>query len=489
MTARPVALLLFGSCVALILGGCSGQPATRAGADSTSRALTAAAYFPGGYPSGDTLDQLASHVAANSSGSIRIAEGPSPYTQTNKDPGSQLLNMVMDGTIDLAVVPARVFDVEGVSSLDALQAPFVFTSTEQADALLGDPVAASMLAPLDAIGVKGLALTYDALRNAVGYQRPLVSPSDFAGQAFAFRPNTVTRAAVTALGAHEYAEVGATFERAIADETVAGLEDSINQPNRQGIGWSVGNEFLSFKANVIVVNAQVWDGLDDRQRESLQAAAEVAREWSYTAMPWHLDLAAAAREFCESGAGDVVVASDTEVAAMRAAVAPVIDKLRSDPLTASVLDRITQLEGEVSATAAESCQRVPSGDSGWRPVVADGDQHVVDGVWRIEVDAERLLAAGASPSDASNNESIWTWTINGSVVRARSVKGDDCVAALTRRGDRLSILWDEATDCGINFTARFRVDTHVLSLDRAVADELGAAALYDAFFAPGFTRV
>ena len=110
-------------------------------------------------------------------------------------------------------------------------------------------------------------------------------------------------------------------------------------------------------------------------------------------------------------------------------------------------------------------------------------------MWRIEVDAERLLAAGASPSDASNNESIWTWTINGSVVRARWVKGDDCVAALTRRGDRLSILWDEATDCGINFTARFRVDTHVLSLDRAVADELGAAALYDAFFAPGFTRV
>ena len=88
MTARPVALLLFGSCVALILGGCSGQPATRAGADSTSRALTAAAYFPGGYPSGDTLDQPASHVAANSSGFIRIAEGPSPYTQTNKDPGS-----------------------------------------------------------------------------------------------------------------------------------------------------------------------------------------------------------------------------------------------------------------------------------------------------------------------------------------------------------------------------------------------------------------
>ncbi len=284
-------------------------------------------------------------------------------------------------------------------------------------------------------------------------------------------------------------EVGATFEKAIADESVAGLEDSFNQPNRQAVGWSVGNEFLSFKANVIVVNRQVWTGLDDRQREYLQSAADATREWSHTEMSWHLDLATASRLFCESGAGDVVIASEADLEAMRAAVVPVIEELRSDRLTASVLDRISQIEGEVSATVAEPCQAPSSDGSGWRPVSPVGDQHVVDGVWRIEVDAARLIAAGASPSDASNNESIWTWTIDGSVVHARSVKGDDCVAELTRRGDRLSIAWDEATGCGGDFTARFMVDADALYLDRAVSDEPGAATLYDAFFAPGFTRV
>ncbi len=204
MTPRRVALVAVAACLSAPLGSCSADPATRAGADSASRVLSAASYFPGGYPSGDALDHFVSQVESTSSRAIRISEGPTTYSQTNKDPGSQLLNLVMDGTIDLAVVPARVFDVEGVSSLDALQAPFEFTSTEQADALLEDPVVATMLAPLDEIGVRGLALTYDALRNAVGYQHPLVSPEDYAGRAFAFRPNTVTRAAVAALGAQEY---------------------------------------------------------------------------------------------------------------------------------------------------------------------------------------------------------------------------------------------------------------------------------------------
>jgi C4-dicarboxylate-binding protein DctP len=486
---RRLVLVLVGVCLSLLLGACDGEPATRAGADSATRVLTASSYFPSGYPSGDTLAELASQVATTSSGSIRISALPATYSQSDNDPGSELLNLVMDGAVDVAVVPARIFDAEGVSSLDALQAPFVFTSTEQADSLLGDPIVGEMLSPLNAIGVKGLALTYDALRNALGYQRPLVSPGDFAGKAFAFRPNHVTRAAMAVLGASEYEDVGAAFERAIADRSVVGLEDSLNQPNRQGVGWSVGNEFLSFKANVIVVNAQVWGGLDDSQRESMQSAADATREWSRSSMSWHLDLAAAASKFCDSGAGDVVLGSETDVAAMRAAVAPVIEELRSDPLTASVLDRIDQIEGEVSATVAKPCQAGPSPQSGWRPVAPAGDQHVVDGVWRVDVRAARLLDAGVGPSDASNNESVWTVTIDGSEVRARSVKGDDCAAAMTLRGDRLSIVWDEATGCGGDFTVRFRVDRDVLHLDQATGVEPGGAAFYDAFFAPGLTRV
>lgn len=474
---------------AVLLAACGATPAGRAGGAEEARTLTSATYFGQGYPSGDTLAYLSERVTELTDGALTLSQPPPPpYRST--DSGSEILRLVRDGDIDVAVVPTRVFDLVGVTSLQGLQAPFVFTSVEQADALLADPIAETMLPPLRALGVEGLALTYDALRNVVGYDGALTSPEDFAGQDIAFRPSAITRDVIAALGATEDPTVGGEFEERIAAGLVAGLEDSINQPNQQAVGTSVGNQFLGLKPNVIIVNSEVWQGLTDRQRDALTQAAVDARTYASTQMPTHMTLARAAELFCSQGAGDVVLASAEDTAAMRAAVVDVMDRLRSDPLTAAVIDRAVALDAELSAAErAAPCTGTGPRVWPWQPVKAKGDQSVLDGSWRIEVTAERLRAAGVDATVAANNEAVWTFTLADGAYRGTSTNGDDCVGRVFIRGDLVSTVWDPATGCGGNTTSRWTVTGDLLELEFVSGNEPGLREFSNAFMAGGLTRV
>ena len=332
---------------------------------------------------------------------------PPRRTAAKTTRGWLTLEAVRAGRVDVAIVPARVFDLAGVESLQALQAPFRFTSTEQADALLDDPVAAQMLEPLRSLGVTGLTLTFDALRTVIGYQAPLTGAEDFSGKVVAARPSRATDDALAALGAHVSRAVGGDFLDAVHRSSLVGLEDSINQPNGEIPGWVVGNALLSFKADVIVVNSNVWLGLDSSQQASLQRAASETMEWSRSDMSHHLDLAAAARAICADGMGDVVLASDDDLRSLRTATRAVVEAMQRDPVTRAALARIDTLGTSLGLTRqAEPCTRDDRPSSGLEPWPARGDQSLLNGTWRVVVDEDVLLAAGVSPTDAANNAGV-----------------------------------------------------------------------------------
>ena len=115
---------------------------------------------------------------------------------------------VVDGRYALAVVPARAWDVLGVTSLQAIQAPFLVNSDALLDKVTSDPVAEKMLAGLDDVGVVGLALWPEALRHPVGFGHPLRSPSDFAGKGIRAIRSALTWEILRALGARPLDRVG-----------------------------------------------------------------------------------------------------------------------------------------------------------------------------------------------------------------------------------------------------------------------------------------
>ena len=389
--------------------------------------------------------------------------------------------------VALGYALTRVVDLAGVLSLQALQAPLHVTSVEQADAVLADPIADRMMAPVASLGVTPLALTFDALRAVKGYQKPLLTPADYLGTSIAFRPSAITREVILALGATEDPTVGAEFLDRVQAGLANGLEDSINQPNAQATGVVAGNEFLSLKANLIVVNTAVWNGLSGSQQVSLRSAALDTRAFASSGMVTHLDLARSSRAFCAAG-NDVVIAAPEAVAAMKQKLAPVDRKLRTDPLTGSAIDRIDQIGASLpDAAQAIACSHpAPAPTGTWTPVAPRNDQSVLDGTYRMRVAAADLIAAGWESADAHNQDGIWTLSVAGGRLALTKDNDRPCSGDLTINGDRASVLGSD--DCLGRFTVRFTRTGDVTRFDQVHGSDPSWDSRLDAFYAPGFVR-
>lgn len=480
---RSTGLILVG----VLLVACALQsPATRGGAADQARQLTAGAYFAEGFPSGDSLAHMAQSLSSTN-GNLTLHVVTPPYSSLDKDPSSAVLARVQSGQLEVGLIATRVVDLAGVTSFQALQAPLHFTSVEQADAVLADPIADRMMAPMTSLGVTPLALTFDALRTVKGYQHPLIAPADYVGKSVAFRPSAITREVISALGATEDPTVGPEFEDRVKAGWANGLEDSINQPNVQANGVVAGNEFLSLKANVILVNSAVWNGLSATQQASLRSAAVDTRAFASAAMARHVDLARASKAFCQAG-NDVVIAPPEALAAMKQTLEPVERKLRKDPLTAEAIDRIDAIGASVpDATSAIACTHPSPPSTGpWTPVAPQDDQTVLDGTYRMRVRAAYLIAAGWESSDAHNQDGIWTLSVADGRLTLAKENDRPCSGKLLINGDHASALGSE--DCLGRFTVRV---TH--TGDRVVFDQVHGAdpswdSRLDAFYAPGFVR-
>ena len=91
--------------------------------------------------------------------------------------------MVTSGELDMGLIPSRAWDTEGVTSLRALNAPFLVDSDELLDEVVSDDESTDdLMAGLDKAGVVGLALFPDALRHPFALKEPLLGPEDYSGR-------------------------------------------------------------------------------------------------------------------------------------------------------------------------------------------------------------------------------------------------------------------------------------------------------------------
>ena len=113
----------------------------------------------------------------------------------------RLVDKVRDGEADLASVGARAWDRMGVTSLQALVAPFLIDSLESQRRVLESPITGRMLTGLEPLGLVGLAVLPGPLRRPLGLTRPLVGPRDYAGATIGVRYGRVAQDTLKALGA------------------------------------------------------------------------------------------------------------------------------------------------------------------------------------------------------------------------------------------------------------------------------------------------
>jgi TRAP-type C4-dicarboxylate transport system substrate-binding protein len=188
--------------VAVAASGCSsGEGETKAGGTGVPVTLRIGTHDIAATPGGGQIDEFGRRVEQLSGGELRVKPVWRAAGDNIQNWDQRVARLVMSGELDMGLIPSRAWDTEGVTSLRALQAPFLITSDELTAEVVSDEVATDMLSGLDAAGVVGLALLPEGLRHPFGVRGPLLGPEDYAGGSIRAATSSTTMALFEAIGA------------------------------------------------------------------------------------------------------------------------------------------------------------------------------------------------------------------------------------------------------------------------------------------------
>jgi TRAP-type C4-dicarboxylate transport system substrate-binding protein len=442
-------------------GGCSGGD--KAGGSGGVVTLRLATDDTPDAPSSPPVKEFARQVRRLSDGRLRIRigwEANGSGTQHPKAFDQKTAQKVIDGKYQLALVPARAWDVLGVTSLQALQAPFLVNSDALLDKVASDPVAEKMLAGLDRVGIVGLALLPESLRHPVGFAHPLSSLADFAGAGVRAPRSELTWEMLRALGARPFDYVGDEMGPLIDSGKLDGAESDLGRAgNLPRPGIVTANVTFFPKANTLVANERAFERLTDDQRATLRKAAAATRD--------HLPAtrstdAEAARAACRGGVR-IVLASEADIRGLVRATRSLVARLERDKRTLRSIQRIVALRAPVlgarpaiAPCGGRTVATAPT-KTGARPVALPPE-----GVYRFLISPGEFLRAGFDDSTARNNSGLFTLTLrHGHISWVIEGSPDVCMGRYFLSRGLVRFVMDATSPCGSGpggwiFSARWR---------------------------------
>ena len=337
---------------AVLLVGCSesnGQGAAdKAGGSTAPVVLRLGASDSIEVAESQNVRYFAAQVAKLSGGKLRVRVTFQAAGDGVPDVEARTVRLVRAGRFDLGWIGARAWDEFGVRSFQALQAPFLISDYALLGKVVTSPLAGEMLAGLESQDVVGLGLIPGLLRHPIGFTRPLVSLSDFAGARVRDLPSRATDALLEALGATPVHVSNAAFGAAIEGRRIDGTELSF--ANAPLVGGIVAANVTFFpKVLTLFAGARAFERLSDEQRNVLRTAVARTLE-QLTAHPVDTALAfegVLARQYCHTPLGRVVLASERELAALVRATRPVYAELERDLQTKALMRQIRELKASL----------------------------------------------------------------------------------------------------------------------------------------------
>ncbi len=424
---RVVTILALG----VTLAGCGGQPppaiVDKAGSQTlvlhmaendTSKVQYLA---PGPKMFLDSLESV-------SGGRIK-ADLSTNYAGGGADSETKLVHAIISGELDGGFPSVRAFANAGVRGLGAVEAPMTLTSYAAEKDLVSGPVGTELLAQLHGTGVVGLGLAVGPLRRPFAAKGPLLDPADWQGISFRSLNSPVQDDTIRALGGSPV-EVGSDWTDKIASGQLRGAEFDINQYALNGYTteapYVTANVVLWPKVFVLSLSQKRWDSLTDQQRSWVQDAAAAGVKASVDAT---YDETTAARLLCDAGVS-FVDASSSQLAALHAAVTPVISALAADSINGPLLAKIQAIAARHPETdvpdVPASCRTVAAPSPS--PSIPTAVSTLPVGTYRDQITIADVEKAGISNDFGLTG--TWTLTVKDGTYavscRAISDPGVDC---------------------------------------------------------------
>jgi TRAP-type C4-dicarboxylate transport system substrate-binding protein/Tol biopolymer transport system component len=298
-----------------------------------------------GRPSEPYVTEFIEQVKTLSDGDITIEPTWQAGSDTTPVFEQGVVKVVKEGQYDLGLAGSRAWDSLGITSFQALQAPFLITDDALAEAVAASEIGTRMLAGLSSANVIGLALWPEDLRHpfSVIPGKSILSPEDFKGATVKVVPSEVSHLLIKAFGGNPM----------FGDEGYQAAESGLRQGfSLMGTPTATGNVIFFPKFQVLFANGPAFEKLSEAQQNVLREAASATQKKAVAEHPSEVDAGTA---WC-AGGGSIVMASDEQIAAFEAAAKPVFDKIEQDPLNAELIAAIRDLKANTEPfPGAEAC--------------------------------------------------------------------------------------------------------------------------------------
>jgi TRAP-type C4-dicarboxylate transport system substrate-binding protein len=450
-TRRLLSSILAAAAVSLSGVACSTE-SDKSGGDATPTATLKMATMEGrGAPYADSVMEFARQVEQLSDGSLRLqiiwSGAEEFFGEYGPRAEQDVAGLVQSGKLAAALIPARAWDKLGVTSLQALQAPFLVSTEELVERIVRGETAEEMLAGLDKAGVVGLALLPEGLRHPVGFARPLLTLQDYAGAKIRTSLSNASYRLLEALAAKPVELYGLNFFQAVARREIDGADSEFALGHDLPGGTFTANVTFYPKVNAIVVNDETFGDLSEAHREVLREAAAKTLNHTLRNSPSEQNHA---KVYCRNG-GMIALASEADVAELEGAAEPVYEALEADPQTKKLIAQFRRMRADSSGAriplpegCATTSSETPSSSGGSTP------SEFPEGVYRVERSAQYLIGKGMDQLKAYDLAGIVTLTFENGRWRdhGEGPAEKDCVGVYSVEAGRISLHTDRP-ECGV----------------------------------------
>jgi TRAP-type C4-dicarboxylate transport system substrate-binding protein len=431
--------------------GCTSLPgADKSGGDGPMVTLVLGTSDRVGMANDPAFRMFVGEVDRRSEGHLRIEV--EHFAQGDRDVRSdqQVARRVVDGDLDLALVPARAWDDLGVGAMRALQAPFLVDSDPLVDQIVTSDLAGTMLDALDAADVHGLALWPEGLRHPFGFARPFLTRRDLAGATLRAPYSRDTYDLLRALGAQPIDVDAARMTLGISTGEIDGAETSADLAvTLPSSGSLTADVTLYAKIDSLIASHDAWARLSDDNRDAVREAAVATRDWLVAERPSERQALARA---CAAGGVGVVEAGASAVADLERAAGLLTRRLETDPSTAAAIAAIRRMKADLPEddTPVAVC---PLEDA-TVDIGKEIDPAVLDGTYRTSFTVEELLAAGGDEANSISISGLWTITLDSGRY---SDLESECTATYQVSATMISFAWDPGGRCSGDWSGRWQL--------------------------------
>ena len=289
--------------------------------DIKERTVKFATQNPDGHPIVLGMKKFAETVAAKSGGKIKV----------NLFPGGVLggdapnISALQGGTLEMVVMNSGILASQA-KEFAVFDFPFMFASSQEADAVVDGPFGKMMLSKLDAKSNHGLAYWELGFRNITNSKRPITKEDDSAGLKLRVIPNAINIDWVTALGANPTPMAFPEVYAAMEQKAIDGHENPftvINANKFYEVQKYLAVTNHQYNPQTVIVSKKLWDTLSNDEKKIFSDAAAEAAIYQRKASR---EQSGAALENLKKNGMQVSEFSPAEMAKFREKMKPVIEK-------------------------------------------------------------------------------------------------------------------------------------------------------------------